>query len=70
MMKVHPKIRGTQRDVIKIDFSDIAENNNACVWGSNDFQPVTPSNCHTPRESAIRPSQHIPKLLLFGKFFP
>lgn len=44
----------TQHDIIKIDPSDITEKNNACAWGSNDFQRVTPSHCHTPEESALR----------------
>jgi hypothetical protein len=46
----------TQHDIIKMDPSDITEKNNACVWGSNDFQRVTPSHCHTPVESASRPA--------------
>jgi hypothetical protein len=39
----------------KIDFSDITEKNNAGARGSNDFQRVTPSQCHTPGQSALRP---------------
>ena len=45
----------THCDIIEIDPPDITEKNNARAWGSNDFPRVTPSHCHTPGESAIRP---------------
>jgi hypothetical protein len=44
----------TQYSIIKIDPSDITEKNNARAWGSNDFQRVTSSHCHTPGKSASR----------------
>ena len=60
----------TQHDIIKIDPSDITEKNNACAWGSNDFQRVTPSHCHTPEESALRSAaQQILGILFLKRFF-
>jgi hypothetical protein len=44
----------TPCDTINVDSSDITEKNNACVWGSDDIQRVTPSHCHTPGESVDR----------------
>ena len=45
----------TSCDNNKIDTLDITEKNNARAWGSDDFQHVTPSHCHTILESAINP---------------
>ncbi len=44
----------TQCD-IKTDPPDIIEKNNVCACGSNDFQHVTQSHCHTLGVSVIRP---------------